>query len=165
MPHLSLLTPIGALTLFAEEGAIIALEWGQASPPASPPGPLLERAASQLQDYFDGVRAEFDLPLAPFGTPFRRQVWAALTRIPYGSTWSYRDLAAAVGCRSARAIGQANGANPIPILIPCHRVIAANGRLGGYSGGDGVATKRYLLDLEIRAAGSPLFETSQGTPR
>jgi methylated-DNA-[protein]-cysteine S-methyltransferase len=165
MSHLSLLTPLGALTLFAEAGAIVALEWGEAPRAPLPPEPLLREAATQLQDYFDGLRRDFDLPLAPAGTPFRRTVWAALTRIPYGATWSYRDLAAAVGCRSARAIGQANGANPIPILIPCHRVIAANGGLGGYSGGDGVATKRYLLDLETRAAGSPQFETSQGTPR
>ena len=158
MPHLSLHSPLGALTLFEEAGAIIALDWGRAAPDAAPPTPLLRRAAEQLQDYFDGTRQSFDLPLAPAGTAFRQRVWAALTRIPAGETRSYLDIAREIGCRSPRAIGQANGANPIPILIPCHRVIAADGALGGYSGGDGLATKRYLLALETRAAGATLFE-------
>jgi len=165
MPHLSLHSPLGELTVFEADGAIIALDWGRAAPSAAPATALLRQAAAQLQDYFDGVRTGFDLPLAPPGTAFRQRVWAALTRIPPGETRSYLDIARAVGCRSARAIGQANGANPIPILIPCHRVIAANGALGGYSAGDGLATKRYLLDLETRAARAPLTETHQGTLR
>jgi methylated-DNA-[protein]-cysteine S-methyltransferase len=115
-----------------------------------PPSDLLQEAATQLHDYFDGLRLDFDLPLNPQGTPFRRQVWDALRRIPPGETRSYIQIAREVGCRSARAIGQANGDNPIPILIPCHRVVAADGTLGGYSGGEGPATKRYLLDLEAR---------------
>jgi methylated-DNA-[protein]-cysteine S-methyltransferase len=167
MPHLSLHTPLGELTVFEAAGAIVALDWGRAQPSDKPPTALLRAAVEQLQDYFDGTRTTFDLPLAPEGTAFRRKVWDALCGIPPGETRSYLDIAREIGCRSPRAIGQANGANPIPILIPCHRVIAANGAIGGYSGGEGLATKRYLLDLETRArAATPtLFETDQGTPR
>jgi methylated-DNA-[protein]-cysteine S-methyltransferase len=177
MSYLTLHTPLGELTVFETDGAIVALEFGRAQAPAGlpPPSALLREAAAQLQDYFDGQRTAFDLPLAPQGTPFRRQVWDALRRIPPGETRSYIDIAREIGCRSPRAIGQANGSNPIPILIPCHRVVAADGSLGGYSGGEGPATKRYLLALEARvrpAAGTgelALFPPSggqrQGTPR
>ncbi|MCO6415300.1 methylated-DNA--[protein]-cysteine S-methyltransferase [Siccirubricoccus sp. KC 17139] len=164
MPHISLHTPIGELTVFEAEGSIVALDWGRAQ--AGEITPLLQRAADQLQDYFDGLRTGFDLPLAPEGTAFRRKVWAALTRIPPGQTRSYLDIAREVGCLSPRAIGQANGANPIPILIPCHRVIAHGGGIGGYSGGEGLATKRFLLALEARAVSQhnadplPLFGRS-----
>lgn len=151
MPHTSIHTPLGPLTLFEEDGAIVAVDWGEA-PSGGPPTPLLRDAATQVQDYFDGGRTSFDLPLAPQGTPFQKRVWDALCRIPHGETRSYADIGREIGCRAARAIGQANGANPIPILIPCHRVVAANGSLGGYSGGDGQATKRYLLQLERRAS-------------
>lgn len=149
MPQLSLLTPLGDLTLSEEGGAIVAVDWGRGRDQAQTP--LLKRARDQLQDYFDGARLEFDLPLAPDGTAFQRRVWDALIRIPAGETRSYGDIGREVGCRAARAIGQANGANPIPILIPCHRVVGADGSLGGYSGGEGPATKRLLLDLERRA--------------
>jgi methylated-DNA-[protein]-cysteine S-methyltransferase len=155
MPQISILTPLGDITLSEEDGAIVALDWGRGRDREETP--LLRRAADQLQDYFDGVErggCGFDgLPLAPRGTPFRRRVWEALRRIPAGETRSYLDIAREVGCLSARAIGGANGANPIPILIPCHRVVAADGSLGGYSGAEGQATKRYLLDLERRALG------------
>src|SRR3954452_2455921 len=154
MSYLTLHTPLGELTIFEADGAIIALEFGRAHAPPGlpPPSALLREAAAQLQDYFDGRRTAFDLPLAPQGTPFRRQVWDALRRIPPGETRSYIDIAREIGCRSPRAIGQANGSNPIPVLIPCHRVIAADGTIGGYSGGDGLPTKRWLLALEARAA-------------
>lgn len=151
MPQLSLLTPLGDLTVSEEDGAIVALDWGRGRDRADTP--LLRRARDQLQAYFDGERMAFDLPLAPHGTDFQRKVWDALRAIPAGETRTYADIARAVGCRAARAIGQANGANPIPILIPCHRVVAADGSLGGYSGGEGEATKRYLLDLEGAAPG------------
>ena len=158
MPQLSILTPLGDITLSEEDGAIVALDWGRGRDREETP--LLRRAAAWLQDYFDGAAAGDgfdDLPLAPHGTPFRRRVWEALRRIPAGETRSYLDIAREVGCLSARAIGGANGANPIPILIPCHRVVAADGSLGGYSCADGQATKRYLLDLERRALqGRPL---------
>lgn len=152
MPHLTIHSPLGELTLFEEDGAIVALDWGRGAGGDDAPGtPLLATAAGQLHDYFDGLRLSFDIPLAPQGTAFRRRVWEALCRIPPGETRSYLQVARDVGCRSPRAIGQANGANPIPILIPCHRVIAADGALGGYSGGEGAATKRYLLALEQRS--------------
>ncbi|MDO9501564.1 methylated-DNA--[protein]-cysteine S-methyltransferase [Falsiroseomonas sp.] len=151
MPQITCLTPLGDITVSAEDDAIVALDWGRGRDQA--PTPLLRDAVSQLQDYFDGQRTGFDLPLAPFGSAFQQRVWAALCDIPAGETRSYGDLARLLGS-SARAIGQANGSNPIPILIPCHRVVASGGRLGGYSGGDGPATKRMLLDLEQRARSS-----------
>lgn len=148
MPQLSFLTPLGALTLSEEDGAIVALDWGQGRDQAETP--LLIAAREQLQDYFDGSRMVFDLPLAPFGTAYQKKVWAGLCTIPPGRTLSYGELARQLGT-VARALGQANGANPIPILIPCHRVTGAGGALGGYSGGEGPETKRYLLELERRA--------------
>lgn len=126
----------------------MALDWGWGRDQTETP--LLCRARSQLHDFFDGVlTAGFDLPLAPAGTPYRRRVWEALRGIPWGATRSYAEIAAVAG-GSARSVGQANAANPLPILIPCHRVIGAQG-LGGYTGADGLATKRFLLDLERRA--------------
>ncbi|MBB5688287.1 methylated-DNA--[protein]-cysteine S-methyltransferase [Roseomonas alkaliterrae] len=158
MPQLSLLTPLGEITVSEEDGAIVALDWGRGRDQTETT--LLRRARDQLQDYFDGTRTAFDLPLAPHGTPFQRRVWEALRAIPHGETRSYAEVARAVGCRAARAIGQANGANPIPILIPCHRVVAADGSLGGYSGGEGEATKRFLLDHERTAPAVPTLFTA-----
>ena len=112
----------------------------------------LREAASQLRAYFAGELRDFDLPLAPHGTPFQQQVWAALREIPYGHTVSYAELAAAAGRPgAARAAGAANGRNPIAIVIPCHRVIGAAGALTGYGGG--IARKRMLLDLEAGRRG------------
>jgi methylated-DNA-[protein]-cysteine S-methyltransferase len=148
LPQLSLHTPLGDLTVSEEDGAIVAIDWGWGRDQAETP--LLLCAREQLQAYFDGTRTTFDLPLAPQGTPYRRRVWAALCAIPSGQTRTYIDIARIAG-GSARSVGQANGANPIPVLIPCHRVIATGG-LGGYSGGDGLVTKQYLLQLEARAA-------------
>jgi len=144
MSALSMHAPVGDLTIFAHDGAIVAIEWGWGS--AQEPCPLLVRAKAALEDYFDGGAWPADLPLAPAGTAYRQKVWAALRAIPAGETRSYRDIAAAAG-GSARAVGGANAANPIPILIPCHRVLAVDG-IGGYSGGDGIATKMALLNLE-----------------
>lgn len=167
MSHLTIHTPLGELTIFEAEGAIVALDWGRgiaSDDTGEPPTPLLREAATQLQDYFDGQRTGFDLPLNPQGSAFRRKVWDALCRIPPGETRSYLDIAREIGCRSPRAIGQANGDNPIPIIIPCHRVVAANGSLGGYSGGDGAATKRYLLALEARARTGAAGELPLSSP-
>lgn len=109
--------------------------------------PLLEEAARQLQEYLEGKRKEFDLPLHPQGTEFQRQVWQALRQIPYGTTITYGQLAQMVGRPSAaRAVGQANGRNPISIFIPCHRVVGAAGVLRGYAGG--IEQKKKLLHLE-----------------
>jgi methylated-DNA-[protein]-cysteine S-methyltransferase len=144
VPQLSLHTPVGDVTVFEENGAIVSLDWGWVRDQA--PSPVLNRAAAQLQAYFDGDLTEFDLPLAPVGTDYRRAVWQALCDIPYGETCSYQNIATKAG-GSARSVGQANGHNPIPLIIPCHRVVAAT-HIGGYSGGDGLPTKRWLLALE-----------------
>jgi len=116
--------------------------------------PVLVAARSQLVEYFDGGRTVFDLPLAPTGSEFQLRVWAQLRRIGYGRTVSYGEVAAGLGLvpGASRAVGLANGANPISIIVPCHRVIGANGSLTGYGGG--LERKRYLLDLE---QGSTLF--------
>jgi methylated-DNA-[protein]-cysteine S-methyltransferase len=147
MPQLSLITPLGDITLTEEDGAIIALDWGRGRDQEGTT--LLKRAAAQLQDYFDGRSLGFDLPLRPHGTPFQQRVWAALALIAPGQTLSYGELARAIGS-APRAIGQANRMNPLPVLIPCHRVVAADGALGGYSGLDGPETKRFLLAHEAR---------------
>ncbi len=166
MPQLSFLTPLGELTLSEEGGSIVALDWGRGRDQTATP--LLREAREQLQDWFDGRRIVFSVPLAPFGTAFQRRVWAALNDIPAGGTRTYGELAILLGS-APRAIGQAVGANPIPILIPCHRVLAARGALGGYSGGNGLATKRFLLDTERRTAGQaataalPLLAKSVGS--
>ncbi|HUM09270.1 MAG TPA: methylated-DNA--[protein]-cysteine S-methyltransferase [Acidocella sp.] len=151
MPTLSMHSPVGDLTLFAEDDAIVALEWGWGS--LQDPSPLLARAKAALDAYFDEeAPLPDDLPLKPYGTAYRRTVWAALRQIPLGQTRSYAEIAAIAG-GSARSVGGANAANPIPILIPCHRVLGSAG-MGGYSGGEGLATKRILLDLEQRIRAS-----------
>jgi methylated-DNA-[protein]-cysteine S-methyltransferase len=149
VPLVSLHSPFGDLSVCEEDGAVVALDWGWGS--VQDETILLRRARAQLEAYFDGDLRTFDLPLAPAGSPYRQRVWRALREIPYGETCTYGEIAARAG-GSARSVGQANGDNPIPILIPCHRVVAGSG-LGGYSGGDGPATKRLLLALESRGAG------------
>jgi methylated-DNA-[protein]-cysteine S-methyltransferase len=147
MAAISMHSPVGDLTLFAEDDSIVAVEWGWGS--IQDPSPLLLRAKSALDAYFDGEAGlPADLPLAPRGTPYRQKVWAALRQIPPGETRSYTDIARVAG-GSPRSVGGANAVNPIPILIPCHRVLATTG-IGGYSGGDGLETKRILLALEQR---------------
>ena len=150
MPSLSLHTPLGPITVSEEAGRIVALDWGWGRDQSSTP--VLAEAAAQLHAYFDGDLQTFTVPVAPLGGPYRQRVWAALCAIPYGHTRSYAAIAATAG-GSPRSIGGANGANPIPIIIPCHRVIATSG-IGGYSGGDGIATKRWLLALEQTSGGS-----------
>ena len=138
-------TPMGPLTLFAEENCLAALVFGDYG--GYDHLPLFEETRRQLEEYFAGTRQNFDLPLNPSGTAFQRRVWRALLDIPYGTALSYRELARRVDCpKGYRAVGQANGKNPIPILIPCHRVIGADGTLGGYSAG--LDRKRFLLELE-----------------
>jgi methylated-DNA-[protein]-cysteine S-methyltransferase len=146
VPQLSLHSPVGDLTVSEEDGAIVAIDWGWGRDQTETP--LLLRARAQLHAYFDGELLDFDLPLAPHGTPYRQRVWAALRDIPPGSTSSYLEIARVAG-GSPRSVGGANGANPIPIVIPCHRVVATTG-IGGYSGGDGLPTKHFLLALEAR---------------
>lgn len=157
-----MLTPIGALRLLAEDDALVAihflespLEPGRRSDHAHP---LLAEARRQLVEYFAGDRTGFDLPLRVRGTGFQARVWAALAGISYGRTRSYREIAAEIGRPTAvRAVGAANGRNPLPIVVPCHRVIGADGSLTGYAGG--LATKTWLLRHErqvLDARGDPL---------
>jgi len=143
--HISIKSPFGDLTVFEDGGAIAALEWGRV--PGGAPTPLLKKAATQLAEYFAGTRKEFDLPLRPQGTPFQKKVWRALQKTPCGQTETYGALAKKLKT-APRAVGGACGANPIPVLIPCHRVLGTGGALGGFSGGDGVATKARMLAFE-----------------
>ena len=149
-------TPIGRLLLARDDEGLRLIRFegpAEAGPhvPASvgagPHDNLFEDVVAQLTEYFAGTRRQFDLPLAPAGTPFQQRVWAALLDIPYGHTISYGELASRIGQKSAsRAVGLANGSNPLPIVIPCHRVIGANGKLTGYGGG--LPIKERLLALE-----------------
>ena len=137
-------TPLGELCITETDGYIIALCWRSGGNEETP---LLLEAERQLSEYFDGRRKIFDLPLAPVGTPFQRAVWQALTEIPYGETRTYGEIAGVVGHDKAfRAVGMANHCNPIPVIIPCHRVIGADGSLTGYA--DGLDRKARLLALE-----------------
>lgn len=141
-------SPVGQLTLTQEAQALTGLRFGtQPQQGAEGPTPLLAETVRQLEEYFAGKRTEFSLPLAPKGTDFQLRVWQALLRIPYGETRSYGELAAMVGNpKACRAVGGANHRNPLPILIPCHRVVGAKGSLTGYAGG--LAVKEFLLKLE-----------------
>ncbi len=140
-------SPTGPLTLFEEAGKIIVVEWGRGDAAGSTETPLLQEAKNQLAEYFAGDRQVFDLPLNPEGTDFQQAVWQQMLAIPYGETKTYGDLATSLKS-AARAVGGACGKNPIPIIIPCHRVMGANGKLTGFSGGEGISTKQALLRLE-----------------
>jgi methylated-DNA-[protein]-cysteine S-methyltransferase len=149
-------TEIGCIGLAERDNALIELAL-QAQPVTQPlPEPeLIRRAFAQIGEYLAGRRKSFDLPLHAEGTPFMRRVWDALRRIPYGETRSYKDIAAAIGQPgAARAVGMANNRNPIALIIPCHRVIGADGTLVGFGGG--LELKRRLLDLEADNARLPL---------
>ncbi|SFR58611.1 methylated-DNA--[protein]-cysteine S-methyltransferase [Litoreibacter janthinus] len=141
-------SPVGPITLIERDGAIVELEWNSSGDVAGTG--VLSQAVTQLHEYFAGNRRQFDLPLKPRGSGFQQKFYAALCAIPYGETRTYGDLAAELGV-SAQAIGQACGANPIAILIPCHRVLGASG-LGGFSGAGGVEAKVELLKLEGAAS-------------
>ncbi len=171
MPTLTRTTmpsPIGTLTVIANDDGLVAIRWDTETDERKPDAhnpvdarlgdefvdvaahdhPVLSRAVTQLSEYFDGVRTDFDVPLAATGTEFQQQAWAALRRIPYGETVSYGEQAGLMGDKhKARAVGAANGQNPIPIIVPCHRVVGSNGRLTGFAGG--LAIKAWLLDHEF----------------
>jgi len=155
-------SPLGPLMLTADDEGLTGVYMEPHSHGPDGPGPgWIERSAPfedvmrQLEEYFAGERSEFDLPLHPDGTPFQLEVWEALKSIPYGEVRSYGDIAAQVGRPGAsRAVGLANGRNPISVIVPCHRVIGASGSLTGYGGG--LERKRQLLDLEAGVAGRTL---------
>jgi methylated-DNA-[protein]-cysteine S-methyltransferase len=139
-------TPIGTLLLASDEHGLRSVEF-DGRPDARPTDALLLEAAAQLRAYFAGELERFELPLSPGGTVFQRGVWSAVAAIPYGGTTTYAALAAGLGRpRACRAVGAANGRNPLPIVVPCHRVVGAAGALTGYGGG--LERKRALLDLE-----------------
>ena len=145
MYYQSIKSPVGDLTLFADENAVVVLEFGQG--PKGDSSPLLKEAKSQLDAYFKGKLRHFDLPLDAQGTDFQKSVWKLMVEIPYGSTRSFGEIARDL--KSApRAVGGACGKNPIPIIVPCHRILAANQQIGGFSGGTGTDTKVSLLHLE-----------------
>jgi len=144
--HISFPSPIGPLTVFAENDAIIVIESGKV-PGEGSTDPLLIEARTQLDAYFDGKLEDFDLPLAPDGTPRQKEIWAEMNKIPYGVTITYGELATRSGS-VARAVGGARGANPIPIILPCHRVVGAKNALTGFSFSGGAETKYQLLKLE-----------------
>ncbi|GAB3314671.1 methylated-DNA--[protein]-cysteine S-methyltransferase [Luteimonas notoginsengisoli] len=156
-------SPVGPLLLGADEDHLrliwfstprhplprsVAIEGGDNA--------VLRETGAQLEAYFTGRLRAFDLPLQPVGTPFQREVWSTLAQIPYGQTWSYGDVARHIGKPQAvRAVGAANGRNPLPIVLPCHRVIGADGSLTGFGGG--LPTKQFLLMLESALPGGDLF--------
>ena len=160
-------SPIGELTLLATDDGLAAIDWSDDAghhtavsdddvvhDVVADDHPVLRQAVEQLDEYFAGRRTGFDVPLAAVGTEFQHEAWGALTKIPYGETVSYGEQAALLGDRNkARAVGAANGKNPIPIIVPCHRVVGSDGRLTGFAGG--LDTKAWLLDHEftVRAAG------------
>lgn len=144
MPQLSLHSPLGPLTITEEDGAIIALDWGWGRDQTETP--LLCEARDWLDQWFDAPTGSFPYPMKPWGTDYQKRVWAALCEIPLGETRTYKQIAEQVG-GSPRSVGQSVGRNPLPILIPCHRVVAAHG-LGGYSGDGGLDDKIWLLEFE-----------------
>ena len=154
-------SPVGPLGLVAHEDALIAVLWPEeregrvrfdSKPEAATRHPILDQAEQQLNEYFAGERRTFELPLDPHGTEFQRQVWWSLTEIPYGETSTYGKQAANIGRpRAVRAVGSANGRNPLSIVLPCHRIVGADGKLTGFAGG--VETKRWLLDHEATHTG------------
>jgi methylated-DNA-[protein]-cysteine S-methyltransferase len=145
-------SPVGPLTLLSDGERLTGVHFEGFEPSSTAKqlaDSILDSARHQLDEYFAACRTSFDLPLAPAGTPFQQRVWAALLEIPFGETRSYAALARAIGNPSAsRAVGAANGANPIAIVVPCHRVIGADGSLTGFGGG--LDRKRFLLSLEQR---------------
>ena len=161
MPYFvkTIASPVGALKLVASERGLSAILWENDNPKrvrlgelvVQPDHPVLLQAERELAEYFAGDRTSFGLPLDAAGTEFQKKVWSALSTIPYGATRSYGELARQIGApKASRAVGAANGRNPLSIVVPCHRAIGSNGALTGFAGG--LETKRYLLSLEASRA-------------
>lgn len=141
--------PFGKLTLVVQDDALTAIQFGADAPADCEDNETLDCAAQQLEEYFSGVRCAFSVPIRLNGTPFQQKVWHALMEIGYGDTATYGDIARRIGNPNAcRAVGMANNRNPLPIIVPCHRVIGKNGELTGYAGG--LNRKQWLLNLEKR---------------
>ena len=152
LTHRPVTTPIGELRLVATGDALVGVyhptsDGAALDGPPDADHPVLDQAERELSEYFAGSRERFEVPLAPRGTPFQQAVWDALRAMPFGTTCSYGDLARQIGRpRAVRAVGAANGANPLSVIVPCHRVIGADGKLTGYAGG--LPAKRWLLTHE-----------------
>lgn len=168
-------TPVGVLVLAADDEGLRHIEFPSNRHPADRAGwthdpigmaaDVLSTASRQLREYFDGRRRVFDLPLAPRGTDFQKQVWQALATIPFGTTWSYQELAQAIGKpRAMRAVGAANGRNPLPVVLPCHRVIGADGSLTGFGGGLDIKAALLRLEGALHPAADDLFTRARNTP-
>ncbi|MGH7887370.1 MAG: methylated-DNA--[protein]-cysteine S-methyltransferase [Candidatus Binatia bacterium] len=156
-------SPVGKLRLVASANALVGLLWEEKDPNRvrldgqknARHHPILVQAERQLSEYFTGKRTQFELPLEPRGTEFQKKVWRSLRKIPFGKTKSYMEIARAIGLpRACRAVGGASGKNPLSIIVPCHRVVGANGALTGFGGG--LETKAKLLALEARSSQSPM---------
>lgn len=140
-------SPIGLIELQADQGELLSLHFQEVKRYQEEETPFLSAAKKQLNEYFEGERKEFKLPLRIEGTDFQKSVWRQLMEIPYGATFSYKEVAAAIGNNKAyRAVGNANNKNSIPVIIPCHRVTASSGKIGGY--GAGIWRKKWLLEHE-----------------
>jgi methylated-DNA-[protein]-cysteine S-methyltransferase len=165
-------TPVGKLTLVATDRGLRAVLWPKLSPQRAgisprphrnPDHPILRKTVQQLDEYFAGSRTSFELPLDLEGTRFQLAAWRSLAEIPFGATTSYGQQAAALGIpTAARAVGAANGANPVCVVLPCHRVIGANGSLTGFGGGLGV--KQWLLDHEAQVLSTRTIESTPSWP-
>jgi methylated-DNA-[protein]-cysteine S-methyltransferase len=166
------LTPVGMLTLVASDRGLRAVLWPKLSPQRAgisprphrnPDHPILRKTTQQLDEYFAGSRTSFDVPLDLEGTRFQLAAWRSLAEIPFGATTTYGQQAAALGIpTAARAVGAANGANPVCIVLPCHRVIGANGSLTGFGGG--LPTKQWLLDHEAQVLSTRTIESTPSWP-
>lgn len=170
----SVSSPVGELVIVASRSGVRSIDWVESNVdprlgsarreqvPYEGPTPILDDAQAQLEEYFDGRRRIFDLPLDPKGTTFQLAAWRVLSTIPFGETISYAHQARAMGdVRKARAVGGANGRNPIPIVVPCHRVIGSDGSLTGFAAGTGI--KKYLLDFEQQVLGRGLALQARGS--
>lgn len=157
--YVMLNTPVGAITLQADNKGLCRVDFGQRAPVdgALPEHPVLRQAVDQLEAYFRGERTSFDLPLKPVGTPFQGEVWTALQQIPHGEVRTYGEIARSIGRPKAfRAVGMANNRNPISIIIPCHRVIGSNGAMIGYGGGLDIKIRLLQLEhVQLRQADLP----------
>jgi len=142
-------SPVGPISVYAKNDEIIYLRMTQPAQPELGASPVVSRALDQLAEYFAGERKHFDIPIRAQGTEFQRAVWQEIAAVPFGQTISYADIARQIGKPlAARAVGGAVGANPHAIIVPCHRVLGASGRITGFSGGEGIPTKRWLLTHE-----------------
>jgi|SRR5579859_2156210 len=150
LPFVTVPSPVGMLTVIEDAGVIVGLRWRGKSATAAPT-PLLAEVARQLAAYFDKRLQDFDLPVRPAGSLFQQAVWLAMCRIPAGATRTYGSVAAELGAQP-QAVGGACGTNPIPVIIPCHRILASGGLIGGYSGHGGIKTKQFLLAHESAVA-------------